>query len=102
MLDFINSLRAGDKEADRLTLVDAAKTFSDLLQEYSRLLSKYYGLAGSQCGKCNMTSLHLCGHMSTKEGTDESDVTFDARPASKTDRTSVVLTAPQCVLDNEE
>lgn len=102
MLDFVNSLRAGDKEEDRPTLIDAAKTFSELLQEHSKLLSKYYGLAGSQCAKCNMPSLYLCGHMSTRDGKDEPEVVFDAKSASRTDRTSVVLSAPQCVMDNEE
>lgn len=91
MLRFINCLRAGDKEVDRPTLVDAARIFAELLQEHSRKLSKYHGLAGDQCVKCNMPSLFLCGHLSTIEEGNGSDVVFDARATSKPSRTSVIL-----------
>jgi hypothetical protein len=95
MLRFINCLRACDKEADRPTLVDAAQMFAELLQEHSINLSKRHGLAGDQCVKCNMPSLFLCGHLSTKEEGNGSDVMFDARAASKPSRTSVRLNTSQ-------
>ena len=91
LLQFVNCLRAGDKEADRPTLVDAAKTFAELLQEHSRNLAKRHGLSGDQCAKCNMPSLFLCGHLSTKREASGSDVVFDARARSKPSRTSVRL-----------
>lgn len=91
VLQFVNRLRAGDKETDRKTLVDAAKTFAELLQEHSRNLSKRHGLAGDQCVKCNMPSLFLCGHLSTREEGNGSDLVFDARATSKPSRTSVRL-----------
>jgi hypothetical protein len=54
-------------------------------------LSKRHGLAGDQCVKCNMPSLFLCGHLSTREEGNGSDVVFDARAMSKPSRTSVNL-----------
>ena len=91
LLQFVNCLRLGDKEADRPTLIDAAKMFAELLQEHSRNLVKRHGLAGDQCVKCNMPSLFLCGHLSTKEEGNGSDVVFDARAKFKPSRTSVRL-----------
>ena len=93
IFEFVNYLRNSDKGADRLTLVDAAKTFAELLQEHSGRFSRYHGLAGTQCAKCDMPSLYLCGHLSTAEGRDGSDVAFDARAATRTSRTSVRLSA---------
>jgi len=90
-LQFVNCLRAGNQGAHKPTLVDAAGTFAELLQEHSRNLSRYHGLAGGQCVKCNMPSLFLCGHLSTREEKDGSDVVFDAKAMSKPSRTSVRL-----------
>ena len=91
VLQFVNRLRVGDEETDRKTLVDAAKTFAELLQEHSRNLSKRHGLAGDQCVKCNMPSLFLCGHLSTRGEGNGSDLVFDARATSKPSRTSMRL-----------
>lgn len=91
ILQFVNCLREGDKGVDRLTLLDAAGTFVELLQEHSRSLWKNHGLAGGQCVRCNMPSLFLCGHLSTREGKERPDVVFDAKATSKPNRTSVRL-----------
>jgi len=96
LLQFINCLRADYKEAYRPTLVDAAGTFAELLQEHSRNLSKYHGLAGGQCVKCTMPSLFLCGHLSTREEKDGSGGMFDAKAMSKSSRTSVRLSVSSC------
>ena len=96
LLQLINCLRTGDKEADRPTLVAAAKTFAELLQEHSKNLAKRHGLAGDQCVNCNMPSLFLCGHLSTREEGSGPDVVFDARATSKPSRTSVRLSVPPC------
>jgi hypothetical protein len=96
LLQFVNCLRASDKQADRPTLVDAAGTFAELLQEHSRKLSKYHGLAGGQCVKCTMPTLFLCGHLSTREEKEGSDVVFDARATSESNRTSVRLSVSLC------
>jgi hypothetical protein len=91
LLQFVNCLRAGDEEAVRPTLVNAAQIFAELLKEHSRNLAKRHGLAGDQCAKCNMPSLFLCGHLSTREKGNGSDVVFDARATSKPRCTSVRL-----------
>lgn len=91
LLQFVNCLREGDKGMDRPTLLDAARTFAELLQGHSRSLSKSHGLAGGQCVNCDMPSLFLCGHLSTREEKEGSDVVFDAKATSKSNRTSVRL-----------
>jgi hypothetical protein len=57
-------------------------------------LAKRHGLAGDQCVNCNMPSLFLCGHLSTREEGSGPDVVFDARATSKPSRTSVRLSVP--------
>lgn len=68
---FAKYLRASDKElANRLTFVDAAKTFAELLQDHSEQLNKDFKRQGSQCVTCDMPMLYLCGHLVTQETKD--------------------------------
>jgi hypothetical protein len=88
MVQFVDCLRAdfmADEGASRPTPVDAATTSLELLQDHSGKLSRDYGLAGSQCFKCVMPKLYLCGHLSTSAMQDGSNMVFDARAASKAD-----------------
>lgn len=90
---FVNYLRASDASiANRMTLLDAAFNFEDLLLDHSRFLARDYGLAGSQCANCDMPRLYLCGHLSTGEEKDGAGVVFDARAPS-----AVALLALQAV-----
>lgn len=64
-------LRASDEElANRLTLVDAAKKFAELLQDRSKQLDRDFKRQGSQCVTCDMPMLYLCGHLVTQETKD--------------------------------
>jgi hypothetical protein len=89
MTQFVDCLRAecmaDDEHASRPTPVDAATTFVELLQDHSRQSFRDYGLAGSQCFKCVMPKLYLCGHLSTSAKQDGSAVMFDARAGSQAD-----------------
>lgn len=78
MAQFVDHVRAPEREANKPTLVDAASIFAKLLQEHSKHLAKYYGLAGSQCVGCDMPSVYLCGHLSTKAEKDGVELEFDA------------------------
>lgn len=73
---FAECLRAGESGTERLALVDAAKVFAALLDEHSRRLSKEFVLAGDDCPRCRMPRLYLCGHLSTRDYGDGTEVTF--------------------------
>jgi hypothetical protein len=75
---FVNCLRDDNDEVTRLTLVDAAKTFTKLMRKHSADLSRYHGLAGTQCLKCDMPSLYICRHPSTRKAKDEAGIAFSA------------------------